>query len=74
MTNVKACYGALPTEERPPNDKYAFLYVFHTWDLHPTLTETYIVPIYHKSSQEIDHLGHLVQFKYHTNILWIILS
>ena len=52
MTNVKACYGALPTEERPPNDKYAFLYVFHTWDLHPTLTETYIVPTYHKSSQK----------------------
>ena len=26
----------LPTEERPPNDKYAFLCVFHTWNLHPT--------------------------------------
>jgi hypothetical protein len=30
MTNVEACYGALPTGERPPNDKYAFLCVFHT--------------------------------------------
>lgn len=40
MTNAEACYGALPTEERPPNDKYAFLpCVFFTFrggrDLHP---------------------------------------
>ena len=30
MTNVQACYGEHPTVERPSNDKYAFLCVFHT--------------------------------------------
>ena len=31
MTNVQACYGEHPTVERPSNDKYAFLCVFHTF-------------------------------------------
>ena len=62
MTNVQACYGEHPTVERPSNDKYAFLCVFHTFK-RKKLSSTPSLSLIHGQGVQGDGIGRILPTK-----------